>query len=217
MNQYIRIPGIIKETSAGYILTDIGDELFEKREIYCAGEITQELAYSLTMQLRCLQMQSGDEITMHINSPGGEVPAGLAIYDMMQAVPCRIKTICEGTAASMAAVLFLSGDSRQMFEHAKVMIHDPKIHTCPGGSALMVEQISRQLLKTREEIAKIISGHTGQPLDSVYAATRDETWFSAEECIDWGIADGIITDFGAGAYRQGKRKKNGDDTDEADR
>lgn len=195
MNIYQMMPEIIKETSTGYLKTSIADELFKKREIQCIGEITDELVYSLILQLRYLQADNPkEEIVIHINSSGGEVASGLALYDVMKAISCPVRTICEGTAASMAAILFLSGDKREMLPHAKVMIHDPMIHGNIGGNALQIERISKNLLKTREIIGAIIAEHTGKTLDEVYEKTAVDTYFDAEECIKWGLADGIITE-----------------------
>lgn len=193
MNIYQMMPEIIKETCSGFVTTSIADELFKDREIECVGEITNELVYSLILQLRYLRAQDPEkEIVMHINSPGGEVSSGLALYDVMQAIPCPIRTVCEGTAASMAGILFLSGDKREMLPHARVMIHDPLIGGSVGGSALQVERISRELLKIREIIGKIISRHTGRTLEEVYEKTSADTYFNAEECVEWGLADSII-------------------------
>lgn len=195
MNIYQMMPVIIKETSTGYLKTSIADELFKKREIQCIGEITDELVYSLILQLRYLQADNPkEEIVIYINSPGGEVASGLALYDVMKAISCPVKTICEGTAASMAAILFLSGDKREMLPHAKVMIHDPLMHGNIGGNALQIERISRNLLKTREIIGTIIAEHTGKTLDEVYEKTAVDSYFDAEECIKWGLADGIVTE-----------------------
>lgn len=189
------MPVIIKETSTGYLKTSIADELFKKREIQCIGEITDELVYSLILQLRYLQADNPkEEIVIHINSPGGEVASGLALYDVMKAISCPVRTVCEGTAASMAAILFLSEDKREMLPHAKVMIHDPLIHGNIGGNALQIERISRNLLKAREIIGTIIAEHIGKTLDEVYEKTAADSYFDAEECIKWGLADGIVTE-----------------------
>ena len=129
---------------------------------------------------------------MYINSPGGEVSAGLALYDVMQAVSCPVHTVCMGTAASMGAVLFLSGDHREIFPHAKVMIHDPLIPEGVGGSALRVENISRELMKTREVIGSIIGKHTGKSMDEVYAVMVKDTYFDAAQALEFGLADAVI-------------------------
>lgn len=193
MNIYQMMPEIIKENCTGYVKLSIADELFKKREIQCIGEITDELVYSLILQLRYLQSENPEEeIVMYINSPGGEVASGLALYDVMKAISCPVRTVCEGIAASMAAILFLSGDNREMLPHAKVMIHDPLIRGKIGGNALQIERISKNLLKTREIIGTIIAEHTGRPLLEVYEKTAADTYFDAEECIEWGLADRIV-------------------------
>lgn len=192
MNVYMMMPEVIKENSIGYIRSSIMNELFQKREIQCMGDITVELVYSLNLQLRYLQELDGEkEIVMHINSPGGEVASGLALYDTMQAISCPIRTVCEGTAASMAALLFISGDRREMLPHARVMIHDPLIRGRMGGNALQIERLSKDLMKMREVTAGIIAKHTGKTLEEVYEKTAIDSYFDAEECIEWGLADAI--------------------------
>ena len=162
------LPNVLRETSEGLNQIPIQDILFQKREIFCIGPITEDTASALVLQLRFLQQDApGQEITMYINSPGGEVPSGLAIYDVMKAAGCPVRTICTGTAASMAAVLFLSGDRRDMLPHAKVMIHDPLIPGGVGGSALNVDAIAKNLMQTRRTVADIISAHTGKSLEEV--------------------------------------------------
>lgn len=135
-----------------------------------------------------------EEIVIHINSPDGEVASGLALYDVMKSISCLVRIVCEGTVASMAAILFLSGDKREMLTHEKVMIHDPLIHGKIGGNDLQIERISKDLLKTREIIGTIIAEHTGKTLDEVYEKTSVDSYFDAEECIKWRLADGIVTE-----------------------
>lgn len=195
MNSYLTMPGIIYETSTGYVRKTILEEMFQSREIECTGAITDELVNSLILQLRFLQRKDREaEITMYINSPGGEVSSGLALYDVMQAVHCPIRTVCVGTAVSMGAVLFLAGKQRDMFSHAKVMIHDPLVQSQVSGNALAVDRISRNLMKTREIIAGIIAGHTGRSLEEVYEKTEKDSYFDAKESIEWGLAHRIITE-----------------------
>lgn len=189
----LRMPEVIKESSSGYQRVGILDELFRNREVECVGEITAELVHSLILQLRYLQKEDPEkEITLYINSPGGEVASGLALYDVMKAVSCPVRTVCLGTAASMAAILFLSGDQRDIFPHGKVMIHDPLISQMPGGNALKLNKISQDLMKTREIIGKIIAEHTGRTLEEVYEKTAEDSYFDAGESLDWGLADRIV-------------------------
>ena len=187
------IPNIIRETSEGLNQIPIQDILFQRREVECIGEITEDSVAALIIQLRYLHREAPEqEITMYINSPGGEVSSGLALYDVMKAIQCPIRTVCVGTAASMAAILFLSGDKRDMLTHSKVMIHDPLIPGGIGGSALKVDAVARNLMQTRQTIADIISKHTGKSLEDVLAKTASDSYFDAEQAVEWGLADRII-------------------------
>ena len=187
------IPNIIRETSEGLNKIPIQDILFQRREVECIGEITEDSVAALILQLRYLHREAPEqEITMYINSPGGEVSSGLALYDVMKAIQCPIRTVCVGTAASMAAILFLSGDKRDMLAHSKVMIHDPLIPGGIGGSALKVDAVARNLMQTRQTIANIISRHTGKSLEDVLAKTASDSYFDAEQAVEWGLADRII-------------------------
>ena len=193
MNLYLRTPEIIKETSGGTTYCPIQDELFNsQRSMEVVGEITRESVYSLILQLRYLQQAApGKEITMYINSPGGSVSDGLALYDVMEMVSCPIRTVCVGTAASMGALLFAAGDSRDILPHATVMIHDP-LTTGVSGSALHIEEASRRLMETRKTTAEIIAKHTGHSLEEVYEKTKQDSYFKAAEAVAWGLADRII-------------------------
>lgn len=144
-------------------------------------------------ELKDLQRENPEEtITIYINSPGGEVSAGLALYDVIQAVSCPVRTVCVGLAASMAAILFLCGKQRDILPHARVMIHDPLVAGNISGSALRVESISRDLMKVREVMGKIIAEHTGKNLDEILARTATDCYFDAEEAVEFGMADRII-------------------------
>ena len=147
MNPFYTMPNILTETSEGTTAHSLQDELFKEREIELVGEITQESAYSIILQLRYLQKSdSAAPITVYINSPGGEVASGLALYDVMRAVKCPVRTVCVGTAASMAAILFASGTERGILPHGKIMIHDP-LTTGINGSALTIDSLSRNLME----------------------------------------------------------------------
>lgn len=190
---YTDTPMVVRETSSGLFLCGIQDEMLKNREVECVGEINSQSVYSLSRQLRFLQREDPEaEITMYISSPGGEVSSGLALFDVMKAVSCPIRTVCMGTAASMGAVLFAAGDKRDILPHGKVMIHDPLISGGMGGSALQVQDISRNLLKSREDICKILAECTGRPLKEVYKKTAKDTYFDAEEAVAFGLADRII-------------------------
>lgn len=187
-------PLVMQETSDGLRLYDIRDEMLAAREIEITGAID---AGSVSTAIRCLlHLQKEDQqlpITLYINSPGGEVQSGLALYDVMQAVSCPIHTVCLGMAASMAALLFISGDQREMLPHSRVMIHDPLIGGGIGGSALSVKARADDLMRIRDITAQVLSQHTGMSLDKVFELTAQDTYFEAEEAIEAGLADRIIT------------------------
>ncbi len=189
-------PRILKETSSGLGAFDIRDEMLSRREIECVGEINAESVNSLISQLLYLFRQDPDqEITMYINSPGGEVASGLALYDVMKAVRSPIRTVCVGTAASMGAVLFAAGDRREILPHARVMIHDPLISGGLSGSALHIRGISDDLMRTREILCRILAEHTHRTLEEIYEKTCNDTYFYAEEAVEYGLADRVIRQF----------------------
>lgn len=193
MDLYLMTPHIIKESSEGTTYCPIQDELFNtRRSVEVVGEITRESVYSLILQLRYLHQAGPEkEITMYINSPGGSVADGLALYDVMEGISCPVHTVCVGMAASMGALLFAAGDTRDMLPHATVMIHDP-LTTGIQGSALSVEEASKRLMETREITASILSKHTGHSMEEVYEKTRRDSYFNAQEAVDWHLADRII-------------------------
>lgn len=186
-------PMIIRETSSGYLLHTIQDDMLTHREIECVGAITPESAYSLTRQLRYLaQLDPKSEITIFLNSPGGEVDSGLAVYDVMKSLSCPIRTVCMGVAASMAAILFAAGTQRDIMPHGRVMIHDPMVSGNAGGSALQMEQVTRNLMKLREEACSILATCTGRDREEIARKTASDSWFTAQEAVDFGLADRII-------------------------
>ena len=186
-------PMIVRETSNGYFRYSIEEEMLTKREVECVGEINQESAYALTRQLRWLEREDPNaEITMIINSTGGEVCSGLALYDVMRSLSCPIRTVCLGTAASMAAVLFAAGTRRDILPHSRVMIHDPLLSGSPGGSALQMQAVSDRLLETRKEVCGILAQCTGRSLQQIYRKTSKDTWFTAQQAVDFGLADRIV-------------------------
>lgn len=193
MNLFLMTPNIIKESSEGTTYCPIQDELFNsRRSIEVVGEITRESVYSLILQLRYLQQADPErEITMYINSPGGSVTDGLALYDVMAGISCPIRTVCVGMAASMGSLLFAAGNKRDILPHATVMIHDP-LTTGISGSALSVNQASMRLMETRDITASILADHTGHTVEEVYEKTKQDSYFNAQEAVDWHLADRII-------------------------
>ena len=188
-----QMPAIIKETSSGTVCYRIQDAMFMRREITLSGEITQESACACIMQLQYLAAQSADEeITLYINSSGGDVTAGLALYDVMQAVKCPIHTVCMGMAASMGAILFTAGDIRDIMPHARIMIHDPRLSQGVTGDAMRLNDISKDLLEMRRVLGLILARHTKKKLQEIFKATQKDTWFNAQEAVNFRLADKII-------------------------
>lgn len=189
---------IIRESSHGYDLIPIQDEMLSHREVELVGEVDAASVNALVRQLRYLQRQDPEgQITLFINSPGGSVDSGMALYDVMQAVSCPIRTVCVGLAASMAALLFVSGSRRDMLPHSRIMIHDPLI-VRTGGSALKLKAVSDDLMETRQIIARVISEYSGKSLEEVLAKTATDSYFRAEEALEFGLADHIITSLAEG-------------------
>ena len=192
MNYYI--PTIIRETSEGMARLPIADVMLQRREIWLTGEITSELADAIIAQILHLDAEApGEEITLYIDSPGGSVTAGLAIYDVMQAVSSKIRTVCIGTAASMAAVLFAAGDRREILMHGEVMIHDPLVSGGISGSALAVQDKSDRLMAKRKVLCGILAQHAGKTIKQIYKVTAKDSWYGAEEAVAFGLADEVIS------------------------
>lgn len=186
-------PAIIEKTSEGVQRYAIQDVMLQRREIDCVGEIDRESVHDIILQLRYLQsLDDSQEITLYVNSPGGGVDDGLALIDAMAGLRCPIRTVCIGMAASMGALIFASGDKRDIMPHACVMIHDPLIKGGVGGSALKLDAVARNMMKARETIARILASRTGHPLEEVYEKTADDTYFDAQEALEWGLADRVI-------------------------
>ena len=188
----IQTPCIVKETSSGLERLTIADALLQRREIWCVGEINGESAVSLILQLHHLEHEDhAAPITMYINSPGGSVSDGLAIIDTMHALKAPVTTVCVGTAASMGALLFVSGQERLMLPNASLMIHDP-LTLGISGSALDVERKTKKLMKTRKTVAKILSEATGHTPEEILDITSTDRYFDAEDALEFGLADRIV-------------------------
>lgn len=186
-------PHALRETCQGTQVIDLRDEMMSRRELELVDEVTAESTIGLIRALRHLELEDPDApITLYVNSPGGEVQSGLALYDTMQAVSCPVRTVCLGMAASMAAIIFISGDQRDMLPHSRVMIHDPLIGGGIGGSALSVKATADNLMRTRDITAEIIAKHTGMELDQVFELTSSDTYFEAQEALEAHLADSII-------------------------
>jgi len=186
---------LIKESARGIEVVRIEDELLLSREIFFVDGVDKESSNELLKQLMYLERQDNTkEIKIYINSPGGEVMSGLAVYDFISLMKAPVTTVCIGTAASMGAILFLAGQKRQMLPHTRLMIHDPSFARAEFGGR-KPHEIQHELDKlneTRESLARIISEKTGKTLEEVYEVTADDTYYSAEEAIEFGLATEII-------------------------
>lgn len=191
---FVYQPQIIRETAEGLNRLDIRDEMLGKRQLELMTSVNAESCAAVIRGLLYLQREDPTApITLYINSPGGEVQSGLALYDVMQAVSCPIRTVCLGMAASMGALLFIAGDDREILPHSRVMIHDPLIGAGAGGSALSVKARADDLMRIRDITAGVIARHSGMPIERVFELTASDTYFEAEEAVEAGLADRIIT------------------------
>lgn len=187
-------PKIIRETSEGTQCLDVRDEMLRFRQLELCGPVDADSASGIIRNLLFLQKESTEEpITLFINSPGGEVQSGLALYDVMQAISCPVRTVCLGMAASMAALLFIAGNQRDMLPHSRVMIHDPLIGGGLGGSALSVKARADDLMRIRDITAQVVAQHSHMSLEEVFELTAKDTYFEAQEAIDAGLADRIVS------------------------
>lgn len=187
-------PQIIRETAEGLNRLDVRDEMLSHRELELTSAIDADSCATVIRGLLYLQRTDPNAaVTLYINSPGGEVQSGLALYDVMQAVSCPVHTVCLGMAASMAALLFIAGDERRMLPHSRIMIHDPLIGGGLGGSALSVKARADDLMRIRDITAGVISRHTGMPLERVFELTAQDTYFEAKDAVEAGLADRIVT------------------------
>lgn len=188
----ITIPYILSENAQGISTYRIEDSMFSERKIILDGTIDHDMAAAITTQLLHLsQTDSAEPVTIYINSPGGNFADGMTIYDMMQAMPCDVNTICTGLAASMAALIFSVGNNRKMLPHSTVMVHEPYIPST-GGDMFDLENRAKHLKSLREDYCKILAERSGKTTKEVYAALHKETWFTAQEAIDFGLCDEIL-------------------------
>lgn len=188
------IPVVIEKTPYGERAYDIYSRLLKERIIFIGGPIVDTLANSVIAQLLYLSAKDpGKEIQLYINSPGGILSAGLAIYDTMQYVKCDISTVCIGMAASAAAVLLAAGTKgkRYALPNAEMMLHQVAVSGI-GGEAVEVEIAAKQILKLKERVNKILAYHTGQPLEKIEKDTDRDFYLSPEEAKEYGLIDEVI-------------------------
>ncbi|MBU2064219.1 MAG: ATP-dependent Clp endopeptidase proteolytic subunit ClpP [Candidatus Omnitrophica bacterium] len=193
MKGQILVPMVVEQTSRGERAYDIYSRLLKDRIIFIGTAIEDEVSNMVIAQMLFLQMEDPDkDINVYINSPGGIVTAGLAIYDTMQFVKCDVNTYCVGQAASMGAVLLAAGTKGKRFilPNARVMIHQPWGGV--QGAAADINIQAKEILKMRDRINKILSGHTGQPLEKIEKDTDRDYFMSAQEAAAYGLVDKVI-------------------------
>ncbi|GEL14665.1 ATP-dependent Clp endopeptidase proteolytic subunit ClpP [Pediococcus cellicola] len=187
------VPTVIEQSSRGERAYDIYSRLLKDRIIMLSGPIDDDVANSIIAQLLFLDAQDSDkDIYLYINSPGGVVTAGLAIYDTMRFIKSDVQTIVMGMAASMASVLASSGTKGKRFAlpHSEVLIHQPSGGA--QGQQTEIEIAATQILKTREELNQILANNSGQPLETINRDTERDHYFSAQEAVDYGLIDAIM-------------------------
>lgn len=189
-------PRLINETARGYEVFTLEDSFFKQRKIFLSSQIDADSSNELIKQLAYLNEKNPkEEITIYINSPGGEVASGLAVYDCICLLDAPVRTVCTGTAASMGSILFLAGDKREMLPHTKIMVHDPAFGSrdIGGMKPLEIQKEVDDLMNVREVLCDIIAERTGRTREEVYEKTKVDSYFRAEEAIAFGLATGIAT------------------------
>ena len=188
------VPMVIETTGRGERAYDIYSRLLKERVIFIVGPIADHMANLIVAQLLFLESENPDkDIHLYVNSPGGEVNAGLAVYDTMQFIRPDVSTVCTGQAASMGAVILAGGAPEKRFSlpHSRIMIHQP----WGGfqGQATDIDIHAREILRMRERLNQILAEHTGQGLEKVQADTERDNFMSGEEAAEYGIIDRVIS------------------------
>ena len=191
-NSYL-VPMVVEQTSRGERSYDIYSRLLQDRIVLLGGEVNDDSANLIVAQLLFLQAQDAKRpVSMYVNSPGGSVTAGLAIYDTMQFISCPVHTYCIGQAASMGAVLLTAGEKGHRFAlpNARIMIHQP--WGGAEGKASDIEITCQEILRLKETLNGILSSHSGQPMEQVVRDTDRDHFMSAEEARAWGLIDQVL-------------------------
>lgn len=196
MSTSLFVPTVIETTGRGERAYDIFSRLLKERIIMVNGQIEETLANLVVAQLLFLASEDGTrEINVYINSPGGSVTAGLAIYDTMRMLSCPVATTCVGFAASFGTILLMAGDKglRRSLPHARIHMHQPLIQGGIGGQATDIDIHAREILHTRDVLNEIIQHHTGQSLERIKRDTERDYFMSAKEALEYGIVDEVLT------------------------
>ena len=187
------VPYVIEQTNRGERQFDIFSRLLNDRIVVLSDEVNDATASLVVAQLLFLESQDAEkDISFYINSPGGSVSAGLAIYDTMQYIKCDVSTICMGLAASMGAFLLSSGAKGKRFAlpNSEIMIHQPSGGA--QGQATEIEIVAKHILRTKEKLNKILAENTGKPIEQIAIDTDRDNFMSAEEALEYGLVDKIL-------------------------
>ena len=188
------VPYVIEQTSSGERSYDIYSRLLKDRIIFLGEEVTDVSANLIVSQLLFLESEDpGKDISLYINSPGGSVTAGMAIYDTMQYIKCDVSTICMGMAASMGAFLLAGGTKgkRMALPNSTIMIHQPAGGA--QGQATEIKIVAEQILKTKKRLNEILAANTGKPLEIIEQDTERDNYMTAEEAMAYGLVDKVIS------------------------
>ncbi|MCI6498188.1 ATP-dependent Clp endopeptidase proteolytic subunit ClpP [Lachnospiraceae bacterium HCP1S3_C3] len=189
----VSIPYVVEQTSKGERSYDIYSRLLKDRIVFLDGEVTDESASVIVAQLLFLEAEDPTkDINLYINSPGGSVTAGFAIYDTMNYIKCDVSTICIGMAASMGAFLLSSGAKGKRFAlpNAEVMIHQPLGGA--KGQATEIQIVAEQILKTKKKLNSILAKNTGKSVEVITADTERDNYMEAQEAMEYGLIDKVI-------------------------
>lgn len=187
------VPTVVEQSSHGERAYDIYSRLLKERIIFLGEEVDQVSANLVVAQLLFLESEDpSKDISLYINSPGGSVTAGMAIYDTMQYIKCDVSTICMGMAASMGAFLLAGGTKgkRMALPNAEIMIHQPSGGT--QGQATEIEIAAEHILKTKKKLNTILSENTGKPVEQIAQDTERDNWMTAEQALEYGLIDSIV-------------------------
>ena len=200
------VPMVVEQSARGERAFDIYSRLLKERVIFAVGPVEDYMANLIVAQLLFLESENADkDIHLYINSPGGSVSAGLAIYDTMQFIQPEVSTICIGQAASMGAVLLAGGakGKRYCLPHSRMMIHQPLAGF--QGQASDIDIHAREVLQTRERLNQILANHTGQSMDNIMKDTDRDNFMSGEVAAEYGLIDTVLEQRGsAGKTKQAK-------------
>lgn len=188
------VPYVVEQTSRGERSYDIYSRLLKDRIIFLGEEVNDASASIVVAQLLFLEAEDpGKDINLYINSPGGSVTAGMAIYDTMNFIKCDVSTICIGMAASMGAFLLSSGakGKRLILPNAEVMIHQPSGGA--RGQATEIQIVAENILRTKKKLNEILAANTGKPVEQIALDTERDYYMTAQEAVEYGIVDSIVT------------------------